>query len=92
MQTNWKKVNTFKQLGNILSMFRQTSNKTQSELSESLGLTSAQFISNIERGKITALSGPAFQAYVRLCNVPQKNFFETICNIERNKLEYKYMG
>lgn len=62
------------ELGEWLKHKRQKSGKSQTEIARSVGYSSGQLISNIERGR----TNPSDEALVKLCKRNHWNYFDVI--------------
>jgi len=69
-------------LGDYLQKMRLESNLTQREVSEALGYSSAQFISNFERG-IAVPPLKKLKVLVKMYGMPVDTVMEMILNAER---------
>ncbi|MGZ6479349.1 MAG: helix-turn-helix domain-containing protein [Bdellovibrionales bacterium] len=78
-----------KQMGDQVRAMRETASFTQAELAERLGYTSAQFISNIERG-ISVAPLPLLAKLARICKANPEKFVAIIMVSQKKILMQKF--
>lgn len=74
-------------LGEYLQKMRTRANLTQREVSNTLGYSSAQFISNFERG-IAVPPLKKLKALIKMYDMPAQAVMELILESEREQLEH----
>lgn len=74
-----------KKLGLAIKTAREAKGLTQSDLAKALGLSSAQFISNIERG-VAPLPPHFVPPISRLLQVSEKRLIELIVDVYRSRV------
>ncbi len=77
-----------KQLGRFLRKKRIVAGLTQGELAKSLGFSSSQFVSNIERG-VAAIPAPRVQDYSRTIGVDNKELSKLVLDASNDKVVKK---
>lgn len=78
-------------LGEFLRKSRMRAGKSQKEVSEYFGFSTAQFISNWERGQ----SKPPFYLVPKIASlydIEQKEIYKIMFEFDKMKLQQKYKG
>lgn len=78
-----------KPFGEFIKKARELSGKTQAEVSEALGYSSAQFISNMERG-ITATPLKVVRPLAKLIGVKPRELYEAWEKVEIVRMREAY--
>lgn len=84
-------VQQFSTLGKYLKNKRVAAGLTQTDVSSKLGYTSAQFISNIERG-LCAPPATALKRMVRLYKMPENELLKKMVEVHTNYWKSKIFG